>query len=151
MLEKAATDSDLSDTPENIFNIYESVIHINNNPESVITQNLPKNVHVSTSGEKSENITVIACCNAASFYNIQRRQQETGVRWWLTPLGSNVCMKRKSSPCISKLSFLQLFCIHLNKVQTLNIGSLKFQLFWRFSYWVKVKVAKCVASLPELP
>jgi hypothetical protein len=54
MLEKAATDSNLSDTPRNIFNIYESVIHVNNKPESVITQKGPKNVHVLTSGEKSE-------------------------------------------------------------------------------------------------
>jgi hypothetical protein len=68
MLEKAATDSNLSDTPGNVFNIYESVIHINNKPESVITQNGPKNIHVLISGEKSENITVVACCNAASCY-----------------------------------------------------------------------------------
>jgi hypothetical protein len=129
MPEKAVTDSDISDTPGYIFNIYESEIHINNNPESVIAKNGLKNFHDSTSGEKSENITVIACCNASSCYNIQRRQQETRVGWWLTPPGSNVCMKRKSSPCISKPSSLQLFCIHLNKVQTLNIGTLKFQLF----------------------
>jgi len=103
ILEKAATDSNLSDIPGNIFNIYESVLHINNKPESVITQKGPKSVHVLTSGEKSENVTVIARCNASSCCNIQRRQQETGVRWWLTPPCSNVYMKRKSSPCISKL------------------------------------------------
>jgi hypothetical protein len=101
ILEKAATDSNLSDIPGNIFNIYESVLHINNKPESVITQKGPKIVHVLTE-EKSENLTVIACCNASSCCNIQRRQQETGVRWWLTPPCSNVYMKRKLSPCVSK-------------------------------------------------
>jgi len=94
MLKKAATDSNLSDTPGNIFNIYESVIHINKKPESVITQKVPKNVHVLTSGENSENIIVVACFNADCYYNIQRHQQETGVRWWLTPPASNVYMKR---------------------------------------------------------
>jgi hypothetical protein len=42
VLEKAATDFNLSDTPKNIFNVYESVIHINNKPETVITQKGPK-------------------------------------------------------------------------------------------------------------
>ena len=39
---------------------------------------------------KSEHITVIACCNVAKAIfapssNIQGRQQDTGVRRWLTP------------------------------------------------------------------
>lgn len=38
ILEKAATDSNLSDIPGNIFNIEEIGVHINNKPESVITR-----------------------------------------------------------------------------------------------------------------
>ena len=38
MLEKAATDNNLSDTPGNILNIDASRIQINNKPNSVITQ-----------------------------------------------------------------------------------------------------------------
>jgi hypothetical protein len=38
MLEKAATDSNLSDIPGNIFSIDEIGVHINNKPESVITR-----------------------------------------------------------------------------------------------------------------
>ena len=38
---------------------------MNNKPDTVITEKGSKNVHVLTSGGKSESITVIACCNAA--------------------------------------------------------------------------------------
>lgn len=81
MLEKAATYSSLSDTSGNIFNICESIIHINNKPEFVITQKGPKNVHVLISGDKSENITVIACCNAPLviiFSAINKKQEFDG-------------------------------------------------------------------------
>jgi len=64
-LGKVATENNLSDTPGNICNIYESGIQINNKPDSVITDKGSKNVHVLTSGEKIKNVTVIACCNAA--------------------------------------------------------------------------------------
>jgi hypothetical protein len=65
MLGKVATESNLSDTPGNICNIDESGMQINNKPDAVITDKGSKNIHVLTSGEKSENVTVIACCNAA--------------------------------------------------------------------------------------
>ena len=65
MLGKVATENNLSDTPGNICNIYEDGMQIYNKPDSVITDKGSKNVHVLTSGEKSENVTVIACCNAA--------------------------------------------------------------------------------------
>ena len=55
----------LSDTPGNICNIYESGIQINKKLGSVISDKGSKNVRFLTSGENSENVTVIACCNAA--------------------------------------------------------------------------------------
>jgi hypothetical protein len=65
MLKKLATENTLADTAGNIFKTDESGIQINNKPGVVITEKGSKNVHVLTSGGKSENITVIACCNAA--------------------------------------------------------------------------------------
>jgi len=65
ILEKVATENNCSDTPGNICNIYESGIQINNKPDSVISDKGSENAQVLTSGKKSENVTVIACCNAA--------------------------------------------------------------------------------------
>jgi len=65
MLEKLATENKLSDTPGNILNTDESGIQVSKKHNSVITENGSKNVHVLTLGERSENITVKACCNAA--------------------------------------------------------------------------------------
>jgi len=48
-------------------------------------------------------------------------------------------------------SFLHLFCIQLRKIKTIHIPSLNFQLFWPFSFGDTAKVAKSVASFPELP
>jgi hypothetical protein len=47
-------------------------------------------------------------------------------------------------PVSRRLSFLQIFCIQLSKVETLNIIPLNFQPFERFSDWDTVKVAKGV-------
>lgn len=51
-------------------------------------------------------------------------------------------------PVSRRLSFLQIVCILLSKVETLNIIPLNFQPFERFSDWDTAKVAKNVASLP---
>ena len=64
-LENVATDYNLCDTPGNVFKIEEIDVHVNKKPGAVITENGSKNVHVLISGGKSENITVIACCNDA--------------------------------------------------------------------------------------
>jgi hypothetical protein len=64
ILDKVATENNLSDTPENIFNTDESGIQINNKPESVIREKGP-NIYVLTSGENSEYTRVTACCRAA--------------------------------------------------------------------------------------
>jgi len=65
ILDEITTENTFADTPWNIFNIDESGININNKPGAVITEKASKNIHILTSGGKSENITVIACCNAA--------------------------------------------------------------------------------------
>jgi hypothetical protein len=61
MLENVATESNLSDTPGNIFIIDECGIQINKKPNSVKTEKGSKCVRVLTSGEKSESIIVKAC------------------------------------------------------------------------------------------
>jgi hypothetical protein len=65
MPENIDAKNNLSYTSGNIFNINESDILPNNKPGSVITENVSKNVHVLTSADKNENITAMACCNAA--------------------------------------------------------------------------------------
>ena len=50
-----------------------------------------------------------------------------------------------------KLSFQQVFCIQLSKLEPLGTTTPNFQLFWWSANWVTAKVAKRVASLPKLP
>jgi hypothetical protein len=73
MMEKAATENNFSDIPGNIFTIDESGNQINNKPDSTIREKCYKNVHVVPTGERSENITEVACCAAAPYCNIQVR------------------------------------------------------------------------------
>ena len=49
------------DTTGNIFDIESSDIQINNKPDSVITDSGSTNIHVLTTGQKFENVTVTAC------------------------------------------------------------------------------------------
>ena len=65
-LEKVRTENNLSDISGNIFNIDKSGMQVNNKPDPVIRENRFKYVHVYISGEKSENVTVIACCTVVS-------------------------------------------------------------------------------------
>lgn len=58
MLDKVATEDDLSDTPRNIFNFDERGMQISNKPDTKITENGSKSIHVLTSWDKSENIAV---------------------------------------------------------------------------------------------
>ena len=55
MLDKVATEANLSDTPENIFNTDDSGIQINNKPDSVIREKGPK-VFMSEHREKIVSI-----------------------------------------------------------------------------------------------
>jgi hypothetical protein len=65
MMEKVVTENNVFDKPGNIFNVDQSGVQANNKPASVITGKVSKSVHVLTSGEKGENVTVIAWCEAA--------------------------------------------------------------------------------------
>jgi hypothetical protein len=65
MMEKVVAENNLFDKPGNIFSMDESGVQANNKNASVITGKGSKSVHVLTSGEKGENVTVIACCNSA--------------------------------------------------------------------------------------
>ena len=64
MLEKVVAENKLSDTPGNSFNVDESRIQINKT-WLCNDRKGSKNINVLTSGEKNENITVMAFCNAA--------------------------------------------------------------------------------------
>jgi hypothetical protein len=65
MLERVVTENNLSDTPGNIFNIDESGNQVNNKPDSSIREQGYANILVLPTGERSENLTVVARCSAA--------------------------------------------------------------------------------------
>jgi hypothetical protein len=68
ILEKVSTECTLSDIPGNILNIDSSGMQFNNKPGSVITDSGSTNVRVLTTGEKTENFTVVVCCNVADTF-----------------------------------------------------------------------------------
>jgi len=117
-MEKVATKNNLTDTPGNILKIDEIGIQINNKLGTVMTENGSKNVHVSTPEENSENITVIACRNAAGqFLPLVLICKDVNKKLdfgdGLSP-GSDVYMKGKSS-CISSDFFFKWFTEHFFK------------------------------------
>jgi len=63
-MEKVATDTNISETRGKFFNVGENGIQITNNKPGSNSRKGSKNVHVLTSGEKSENITVTVSCTA---------------------------------------------------------------------------------------
>lgn len=64
MLEKTATENNLSGTPGNDSNVNESGTQVNNT-DTVFTEKRLKNTHVLLSEVKNETVTVIACCKAS--------------------------------------------------------------------------------------
>ena len=118
-LEIVGTESNLSNTIGNVFNIDLSGIHIINKPDSIITENESKNIHALSSGIKSVYITVMLRCNVAGHFLtcalsiIQRRQQEIECGDSLSPV-SDVCMHWKSSHIRTYL-FVTLFTEHFLK------------------------------------
>lgn len=120
-LETVMRENELFDHPENIFNVDESGLQANNQPDSVIAEKGSKSVHVLTSGEKGENVTVIGCCNAAGqflppvliFKGVNRKPElADGL-----PPGSDVYMNKKSS-YISTDLFHRWFTEHFLKHKT---------------------------------
>jgi len=118
MLDRVADENNLSDTPGNIFDVDEIGIKINNKPDSAITEKGSKNVHDLTTGEKSDNIIVIACCNSAGQFvpSVLRfkcvsKKQEFGES---LPRVSDVYVKWKS-PYITTEVFVQWFIQHFLK------------------------------------
>ena len=63
LLTKTMTEQ-LLHKPGNIYNMDESGLQLNNDPDHVIAIKGSKDVHVRKSSERGETITVIACCNA---------------------------------------------------------------------------------------
>lgn len=91
----------LFDKPHQIFNIDESGVQLNNKPGRVIATKGAKDVHVLTSSERGENVTVIACCNAEGTFIppvliMKGVREKTEFSFGLPP-GSKVFMNNKSS------------------------------------------------------
>ncbi|XP_020287527.1 uncharacterized protein LOC109856551 [Pseudomyrmex gracilis] len=65
MLEKVIDDNNLWDRPECIYNQDETGLPLNNRPPNIIAAKGSKDVISMTSVERGENVTVLACMNAA--------------------------------------------------------------------------------------
>ena len=101
LLTKILTENELLDKPLNIFNMDETGLQLNNVPGKVVALKGSKDVHVVTSQERGETITVVACCNAEGNFmppycifkgvNMQQAWQEN------MPQGSVIKMRRESA------------------------------------------------------
>lgn len=65
MLEKLVTKIKISETPGNVFILDKNDIHVNNKPDSIITENVSKNSYFNIRRKECIYIRVTACCNAA--------------------------------------------------------------------------------------
>ncbi|XP_054706877.1 jerky protein homolog-like [Uloborus diversus] len=64
LLEEEMVKHDLTNRPENIFNVDETGIQLINKPGKILTAKGAKDVHVITPREKGETISLVACCSA---------------------------------------------------------------------------------------
>ncbi|XP_063226226.1 uncharacterized protein LOC134533020 isoform X1 [Bacillus rossius redtenbacheri] len=93
--------------PGNVFNVDESGLQLNNKPDKVIAVKGSKDLHVLTSGEKGETISVIACTNAEGsflppyciFKGVNRKPEYSDGM----PPGSIVTMSKKSAYVTSEI------------------------------------------------
>lgn len=115
LLEEEMTKNDLTDKPENIFNVDESGIQLINKPGKVLAAKGAKDVHVITPREKGETISLVACCSAEGRFlppvlimkGVNRKSEfSDGL-----PNGSDVYMNKKSSYINSEL-FVRWFKEH---------------------------------------
>ncbi|CAH1974319.1 unnamed protein product [Acanthoscelides obtectus] len=107
LLDEVLTKNGLMEKPSCIFNMDETGVQLLNKPSKVVTKKGSKDVHVLTSKERGENVTVIACCSADGtfippvliFKGVNRKPVlSDGL-----PPGSKVNMNRKSSFINSEL------------------------------------------------
>lgn len=68
ILKGVMTDFNLFDKPQCIYNVDETGIPLNNRPVKIVSQRGKREVVSLTNVEKGENVTVVACCNAAGSY-----------------------------------------------------------------------------------
>lgn len=101
LLRNILSENNLIDRPANIFNMDEAGVQIINKPSKVLAFKGTKDVHVLTSRERGENVTVIGCCSADGTFlapililkGVNRKQEfADGL-----PAGSSVQMNKKSS------------------------------------------------------
>lgn len=115
LLERILTENDLMSKPNCVFNMDESGLQLNNRPGHVLAAKGSKAVASTTSTEKGETITVIACCNAEGTFlppacimkgKNKKLEFEDGM-----PPGSRVFMSEKSAYITSAI-FLEWLKIH---------------------------------------
>jgi hypothetical protein len=68
LLKKTLMENDLMKKPSHIFNLDETVLQLNNKPGHVLAKKGSTDVHLLTSAEKGETISVIACCSAEGHF-----------------------------------------------------------------------------------
>ncbi|XP_039302962.1 jerky protein homolog-like isoform X1 [Solenopsis invicta] len=101
LLKQCLNDNNLMNKPSNIYNMDESGLQLNNEPDVVVALKGSRNVQIRQCAERGETITIVTCCNAeGSFlppYCIFKgiRKQET---WDMNmPPGSVIKMRKESA------------------------------------------------------
>ncbi|KAJ8942178.1 hypothetical protein NQ318_002851 [Aromia moschata] len=107
LLNQVVTEYNLLEKPSHIFNMDETGVQLINKPGKVITTKGTKDVHVLTSKERGENVSVVACCSADGHFippeSTKKAEFSDGL-----PAGSKVYMNKKSSFINSDLFLLWL-------------------------------------------
>lgn len=109
LLNNVFEDNQLFSSPGNIFNMDETGCQLNNSCGKVVASKGSKDVHTLTSGEKGENVSVIACCNAEGVFLppvlIFKGVRENENFGRGLPPGSKVFLNPKSSYITSDLFY----------------------------------------------
>ncbi|KAB0804910.1 hypothetical protein PPYR_01880 [Photinus pyralis] len=107
LLEKTLLEHNLINSGNKIFNMDESGIQLNNKPRKVIATKGSKDVHVLTSVEKGEHVTLIACNNGEGVFMppvlILKGTRKNPDFMEGLPTGSEIYMNKKSSYITSEL------------------------------------------------
>ncbi|KAJ4436168.1 hypothetical protein ANN_18798, partial [Periplaneta americana] len=112
LLEKILQEEDLLQKPSHIFNMDKTGLQLNNKPGYVVAKKGSKDVHLLTSAEKGETISVLACSSAEGYFlppfcifkGVNKKKEfEDGM-----PPGSTVVMAKKSAYVTSEIFMMWL-------------------------------------------
>lgn len=115
LLKEVLQKNNLMEKPGSIFNMDETGVQLNNEPGAVVAEKGTKSVHVLSSSERGETVTVVACANAEGVflppYCIMKGVNKKDEYKDGLPPGSTIKMNKKSAYMNSDL-FTDWLCEH---------------------------------------